>query len=508
MPSGSYIPEKSDHQKVVKHEDERVLTAKRKAQAAKDKAACKISAAEGTSKRTKRKKTAPMSFALSESDPYDSTRNSSGTHHSTWPLTTIIPNDTNPTASGSNLALDSSNRPEGDTGNSLDNVKNDTEVNSTRSVSSPHSEHSPQSQHYAHSDEDSHAHSGGDGLYHDEHVRRHASDSTGHVLSSSSGDSGRQVFPQRNPGGDGIGSSLRANVSPPAPFHMDCISKEAALIEKLVAMEKEKDELLDKNRGQEEQIRQLEEALASKTSFVSEEENAVTVLKGDLERLSIDLSHAEIIKLNYVRQLLPTVGVKVVRFDEDAEAILAAAADYDQSVFFIYTLAFGHVTWPLALGFIQSVLRSEKYYSSLGHWHLDSSGASCVLGSIIRHLPIGTWTHRERLAFREILFVTWTLALRLIRSVLRSRKYYSSLGHWHLDLSGASCIPRNIIRHLAIGAWPHPEHLAFREILFVTWPLALRLIRSVLHFGKYYSSLGHRHLDSSGAGNTTGIKIG
>ncbi|GKD34828.1 hypothetical protein Tco_1250337, partial [Tanacetum coccineum] len=73
LPSGSYIPEKSDHQKVVKHEDERVLTAKRKAQVAKDKAACKISAAEGTSKRTKRKKTAPMSFALSESDPDDST---------------------------------------------------------------------------------------------------------------------------------------------------------------------------------------------------------------------------------------------------------------------------------------------------------------------------------------------------------------------------------------------------------------------------------------------------
>ncbi|GJW96352.1 hypothetical protein Tco_0178160 [Tanacetum coccineum] len=39
-----------------------------------------------------------------------------------------------------------------------------------------------------------------------------------HVMSSSSGGSGRQAFPQRNPGGDGIGSSLRADVGLPIPF--------------------------------------------------------------------------------------------------------------------------------------------------------------------------------------------------------------------------------------------------------------------------------------------------
>ncbi|GKD26562.1 hypothetical protein Tco_1232776, partial [Tanacetum coccineum] len=139
------------------------------------------------------------------------------------------------------------------------------------------------------------------------------------------------------------------------------------------------------------------------------------------------------------------------------------------TVFFIYTLAFGHVTWPLALGFIQSVLRSGKYYSSLGHWHLDSSGA---------------------LAFWEVLFVTCPLALGLIGSVLHSGKYYSLLGHWHLDSSGASCVPGSIIRHLAIGTWTYPERLAFQEILFVTWPLAIGLIRSVLRSGKYYLSLG------------------
>ncbi|GJX50812.1 hypothetical protein Tco_0277657 [Tanacetum coccineum] len=91
------------------------------------------------------------------------------------------------------------------------------------------------------------------------------------------------------------------------------------------------------------------------------------------------------------------------------------------------------------------------------------------------------------------MFVTWLWALGLIRNILRSRKC-SSLGHWRLDSSGASCVPGNT-RHLAIGTWTHPERLAFRE-MFVTWPLALGLIRSVLHSGKC-SLLDHWHLDSS-----------
>ncbi|GKD11826.1 hypothetical protein Tco_1196233 [Tanacetum coccineum] len=113
---------------------------------------------------------------------------------------------------------------------------------------------------------------------------------------------------------------------------------------------------------------------------------------------------------------------------------------------------------------------------------------SCASGNIIRPLAIGTWTHPNHLAFRELLFVTWPLALGLIRSILRSGKY-SSLDHWHLDSSGVSCIPRIIIRHLAIGTWTHPERLALWEIC-VTWPLALGLIRRVLHSEKY-SSLVH-----------------
>ncbi|GKD11825.1 hypothetical protein Tco_1196232 [Tanacetum coccineum] len=328
-----------------------------------------------------------MSFALLESEADNSNHNGSGTYHSASPLTTVILNDSNPIAGGRNLALESTNRTEGDTGNSLQNAKNDTE--------------------------DTHAHSGEDELYYDERdeqARRHVTGSTGRVVSSSSGGSGHQVFPQRNPGGDGIGSFLRANVSPHAPFryealnddygelyqshrscqdvsdrltdtqnqlvdaicsrsvlyddhkilqqeHLGCVAKEAALTENLVMVEKEKDELLDKNREQEEQIRRLEKALASKTSFLSEAESTASALKGDLEHLNVDLSQAQIVRHNYVHQLLPTVvqrlfssdeyikslsnvfnqaivvgwseGVKVERSKEDVEAILATAADFD-----------------------------------------------------------------------------------------------------------------------------------------------------------------------------------
>nr|GEZ29911.1 hypothetical protein [Tanacetum cinerariifolium] len=213
-----------------------------------------------------------------QSEPNNSTCSVSGTRHSASPLTTIIPNDTNPTPGGWNLTLESPNRPKGDTENSLDNAKNDTE--------------------------DTHAHFDGDGLYHDkryEHIYRN-------ILFRLRAEFFLQQFRPS-------GSSLQANVSPPASFvpvwnlttysilnddescrdmminlgssislivhvkmfsigHLGCVGKEETLIEKLVAVEKEKDKLLDKNREQEEQIRRLEETLASKTSSLSEAESA------------------------------------------------------------------------------------------------------------------------------------------------------------------------------------------------------------------------------------------
>ncbi|GJS72811.1 hypothetical protein Tco_0705652 [Tanacetum coccineum] len=322
----------------------------------------------------KKKKTTPLSFALPDSEADGSNRSGSGTHHSASPLNTIIPNEAELTTGCDGLILESVTRTEDDTEHHLDNVEDTTEVNS------PLSEHSP---------------------------RR---------ASSSSGGSHRQAFPRRNPGGSGIGTSLRGDTDLPAPFvpawsltthsilndaescrdmmiylatpvidilrryealnedykelyeshrscqalqqvHLGCVGKEADLTEKLTVMEKERDDLLDKDREREERIKQLEADLASKTSSLTKAEGAVSTLKGDLERLTVDLSHAEIVRHNYVRQLLPTVfqrllssdeykksmsdifnlaigagwseGVKAACSEEEAEAFLATAADYD-----------------------------------------------------------------------------------------------------------------------------------------------------------------------------------
>ncbi|GKC92687.1 hypothetical protein Tco_1158129 [Tanacetum coccineum] len=119
----SLIPEKSDHQKVVEYENERVLAAKRKAQAAKDRAVEKRAATKGASHRPKKKKTTPF---------------------------TIIPNKAELTTEGDGLILESVNLVEEDTNHNLHNVEDTTKVNS------PFSEHSPRSQHSNPSDEYTH----------------------------------------------------------------------------------------------------------------------------------------------------------------------------------------------------------------------------------------------------------------------------------------------------------------------------------------------------------------
>ncbi|GKE69968.1 hypothetical protein Tco_1528040, partial [Tanacetum coccineum] len=274
-------------------------------------------------------------------------------------------------------------------------------------------------------------------------------------------------------------------------------------------------------RAQEDRIKNSEEAIASETSSLPEAENLAATLKGDLERLTVDLSHAEIVRQNYIRQLIPTVfqwlhssdeykkslsnvfnqaiairwseGVKAECSAEDAEAILAAATDYDlecRSTFMLvfdalftkrypyvekiaesFRLPLGDlqnmwpegegptilfIAWPLALGLIQDVFAFGKC-SSLRHWRLDSSRTSCISKNVC-HLAIGAWTHLGHLSFKEM-FVTWPLALGLIWDVLRPKKC-SSLGHWSLDSSGTSCILGDF-HHLAIGAWTHLGRLAF-----------------------------------------------
>ncbi|GJT90444.1 hypothetical protein Tco_1079289 [Tanacetum coccineum] len=295
---GSQIPEKSDHQKVIEYENERVFAVKRKAQAAKDRAVGKRVATEGASHRPKKKKTTPLSFALSDSE-----------------------------ADGSNR----SGYVEEDTDHNLDNVEDTTEVNS------PLSEHSPHFQHSNPSDEDTHN-------MRNEPTHTHAFAST---VSSSSGGSHCQAFPRRNPGGGGIGSfpPLLSNVrgsNSVAEWHkIDHLQQYEALIKDYGELYEshwscqdvfDRDDLLDKKREREERIKQLEADLASKTSSLTKAEGAASTLKGDLEHLTKDLSHAEIVRHNYVHQLLPTVFQRLLFSacsEEEAEAFLATAVDYD-----------------------------------------------------------------------------------------------------------------------------------------------------------------------------------
>nr|GFA05151.1 hypothetical protein [Tanacetum cinerariifolium] len=412
------------------------------------------------------------------------------THNSASPFNTIIPNDADLTTGGNGLVLESINRARNNTDHNLENMEDTTEVNSP-------------------------------------FCRRH-------VMISSSGGSGRQAFSQHNPGGDGIGSPLRANVGLPVPFVLawnltthsilydaeSCQDKMINLATPAVRDQQNQQEL----REREERIKQLEADLASITYSLTKVEVTVNILKGDLECLTMDLSHTEIVRHS----------------EEDAEEILGSATDYDPECKTTFMSAFDSLStksypyvknlvkffqlpledlqnmWPereglivgrfcsvfghLALGPIRDVLHFEKC-SSLGHWHLDSSGTSCASGGV-RHLAIGAWTHPKRLAFWEM-FVTWPLALGLIWNGLRSRKCSSLglirnvlcskkcslLGHCRLDSSGMSCALGSV-RHLAIGTWTHMEHLALRKEIHVEAQLVLVLI-----FPNHYGSVsGHSYL--------------
>ncbi|GJV24634.1 hypothetical protein Tco_1377329 [Tanacetum coccineum] len=461
---------------------------------------------------------------------------------------TIIPNDTEPTAVGNTLVLESINRPEIDTAHNLDNAGNDVEINSPHSASFLHSEQSPSSYSIRAdvapadlfvpawglttqsilSDVDAH----GSSLVEEPWL----------ILISCSGWSAisissflprctllKMLTESQNQLVEAIRSrsTLSDDHKTLQQEHIGCAEKEATLAKKLVVSEKEKDELLDKSRAQEDRIKNSEEALASKTSSLPEVENLAATLKGDLERLTVDLSHAEIVRHNYIRQLIPTVfqwlhssdeynkslsnvfnqaiairwseGVKVECSAEDAEAILAAATDYDPECrsTFIYITNVGRLlmekiaeSFRLPLGDLQNMWPEGEgptvdfvHRLSIAAW--THPGCLCVLGNV-RHLAIGAWTHPGCLAFQKM-FVTWPLELGLIRDVLHFGRF-SSLGHWRLDSFRTSCILRDV-RHLAIGAWTHLGRLMFQE-MFVSWPLALGLIWGSEHLPGYK---WHRH---------------
>ncbi|GJV21676.1 hypothetical protein Tco_1370696 [Tanacetum coccineum] len=347
FPSGSQILEKYDHQKVVEYEIERVLAAKRKARAAKDIVAGKRAATEGASQRPKKKKTMPLSFALSDFKADGSPRSGSGTHHSASPLNTIIPNEAEVTTEGDGLILKLVNRVEEDADRYLDHVEDTTEVNSLLS------EHSPRFQHSNPFDEDAHN-------ARDEMAHTHAFGSTGRV-SSSSGGSHRQAFPRRNPGGDGIGSSLRGDMGLHVPFVSACNLTTHFILND--ALQRSWFEL---GRGALAQIDIL-------LRYEALNEDYEELYESHRSCQGVFDSQAEIVRHNYVRQLLPTVfqrllssgeykksltyifnlviaaglseGVKVACSEEEAEAFLATAVYYDPACN-VHHLAIGSWTHP------------------------------------------------------------------------------------------------------------------------------------------------------------------
>nr|GEX43831.1 hypothetical protein [Tanacetum cinerariifolium] len=223
-------------------------------------------------------------------------------------------------------------------------------------------------------------------------------------------------------------------------------------------------------------LQQLEADLASKTSSLAEAEGVVGTLKGDLERLTVDLSQSEIVRNSFICQLLPNVvqsllssdeykknmsdvfnlaiavgwseGMKAGCSEEEAQAFLAISVDCDPTCKETFMFEFDSL-FDKSYPYVRKL--AESFWLPLGDLqNMWPEGDG-------RHLAIGSWAHPERLAFR-VTGVTWPLALGHIRNVLRFG------------------------RRLAIGSWTHSKRLAFR-VMGVTWPLALGLIRNVMRSG-------------------------
>ncbi|GJW25342.1 hypothetical protein Tco_0039153 [Tanacetum coccineum] len=338
-------------------------------------------------------------------------------------LTTVIPDNVNVGAGDSNQISQDVEHKEEETGND----SNPNDVNEQGEINSPHFASSPHSVHSTHSDRSLHSEDQHNVRFRDydlhrsrnDNIKHAATGSTGRVVSSSSGGSGRLDFPTRHLAGDKAG--MPSYFPPiflffffygtPVPFvlawnlttgsnlndtescrdmiiillllqsqyealnddcgelyqaysscqelserlmetqnqlvealcsrtilfddhkalrqvYLSCVDKEASLVEKLAAIEREKDDLLDKNKAQGERLNR------------------------NLERLTVDLAQTKI-----VRHILPIVvqrllssdeykkdlsdvfnqaiaagwskGVQVGRKDEEIQAILATAQDYD-----------------------------------------------------------------------------------------------------------------------------------------------------------------------------------
>ncbi|GJW97733.1 hypothetical protein Tco_0179541 [Tanacetum coccineum] len=234
-------------------------TALRPNKEAKDKTVGKRPGHVGTSGRTKKRKITPLSMALSESEAKGSSQGDYGTFHFVTRINTFNPVNTDAEARGGNQALQSDGRVEEEAVDASNN--NETILKNF--------------------------------CFYFQRVRS-------------------SHFPGRNSGGD-EGANLQTHLSPLMPLWYEALNDDYG--ELLVEALRTRETLLEDHKALQ-QIKRLEDALASKTSSLSEAEKTATQLKGDLERLTVDLSQAEVVRYNYVRQLLPTVIYRLLSIDE------------------------------------------------------------------------------------------------------------------------------------------------------------------------------------------------
>ncbi|PWA98913.1 transposase (putative), gypsy type [Artemisia annua] len=111
--------------------------------------------------------------------------------------------------------------------------------------------------------------------------------------------------------------------------HQGCSGREADLTEQLSLANKEKEELSSQNLEQSNRIKQLEDLLAGKEASLEESERKSAGLAKEVEKLTVASSQAEILRHNYVRQLIPTV---IKRFRESDEYQMAWAGVFNAAL--------------------------------------------------------------------------------------------------------------------------------------------------------------------------------
>ncbi|GJU86460.1 hypothetical protein Tco_1294006 [Tanacetum coccineum] len=276
------------NEKVVEHGDAHIIAAKekKKGQDALKKFAGKLPNTGGPSQHVKKKKTAPITLGLSEYEDLTSHPIDAKTLHSTYPFNTVAPDPEHEVA---NVAENEDNK--------INSCQYDNHIEITSPRASTHPSR----------------------------VNINASvnraGSGGRVFTSSSEASGRNTFLDRNTSSDqDIGLFLFLIFE----FLPAYAGWEAGLSEYHMAMEKEKEDSLDKSKGQEERIKELEEALAEKP-------DALNLLPSVVKRLLSSFEYKKSLSqpFNLAIAVRWLEGVKVDRTDEEVQAILATTDNYD-----------------------------------------------------------------------------------------------------------------------------------------------------------------------------------